>query len=117
MDRHDIKSEATTDHQRMLDGETSHHDYYRQIAAELGLRIPDAIMAKVRKCRERSAFDGHLTLNEVPLAKWDGMAGGFGGKTPERAAAFLRRGDQWSLAGMVCALKAQAIEQMREVTA
>ena len=107
------KEPKLTERQRLLAGEIGHHDYYLSIARELGLTIPENMMAKVRRCKERSVFGGcHLTLNEVPSSKWYGLAGGLGGNTPRRSEVFRSRGDQWSLAGMVCALKAAAQAQL-----
>ena len=96
---------------RYLDGEISFREFYAPIAKALGVRIPESIMARVRQCRERSAFDGgqHLTLNEIPLSVWDAMGRH---RDADAQNAFKAQGDFWSLAGMVCALKTQALLQL-----
>lgn len=94
---------------RYLDGEISHREFYAPIAKAIGLRIPESIMARVRECRERSSFSDGLTLNEIPLREWDAL-GRHRDARVERA--FREHGDYWSLAGMVSALKTQAMMQL-----
>lgn len=95
---------------RYLDGEITFREFYAPIAKAIGVRIPENIMARVRTCKERSAFDGglSLTLNEIPLCEWDAL----GRHVPNARYAFKAQGDFWSLAGMVCALKTQALIQL-----
>ena len=95
---------------RYLDGEITFHEFYAPIAKAIGIRIPERIMAHARACKERSAFDGglRLTFNEIPLCEWDAL----GRHAPNAREAFKAQGDSWSLAGMVCALKTQALIQL-----
>ena len=95
---------------RYLAGEITHREFYAPIALAIGVRIPESTMARVRTCKERSVFDGglSLTLNEIPLCEWDAL----GRSVPDAREAFKAQGDFWSLAGMVCALKTQALIQL-----
>ena len=94
-----------------LNGDISFREFYAPIARALGAQIPESIMAKVRTCKETSIFrgDDSLTLNEIPLPVWDALGCRYIGSA---RAAFQAAGDFYSLAGMVCALKTQALIQL-----
>lgn len=94
-----------------LNGDISFREFYKPIAKAIGAHIPERIMAKVRACKETSAFrgDDSLTLNEIPLSVWDALGASYAYAARD---AFKAAGDFYSLAGMVCALKTQALIQL-----
>lgn len=91
--------------QEYMTDRTRHHDYYLEIALEADLRVPEHVMERVR-----ASNDPHL--NDVPLFMWDALARGIiqpdSGMSYPVVKALQQRGDNGSLAGIVCALKALA---------
>lgn len=86
----------------------THHDYYMGLWKALRIPLPPTISQAdlVRACEV-----GDVHLNSIPLSKWDG------GVIPYlRLAyvhkAFQERGDWVSLAGLVCVLKAKAVQDV-----
>ena len=95
-----------TERQRYLDDEVTHDDYYAGIARDLHLRIGADLMARVRKSKDKH-------FNDIRLSVWDNIGLCYLDDHAARAA-FKARGDLWSRAGMVCALKRQAKLQLEE---
>jgi len=87
-----------------MDGKATFAEYYRDVNA--GLSPPHRMRDEAFLQRVEAALaDGDEHLNTIPLAVWDGMAQGL--ETTYRPR-FKARGDQWSMAGMVCAMKQAA---------
>jgi hypothetical protein len=93
--------------QEFLEHKCSFQEYYGSIVQEVGIRIGDSLMEKVRNAL--SAGDDHL--NSIPLEIWDSLTAG---SSPFVVSAMKRRGDIWSKAGAVCVLKQAAIMQAEE---
>lgn len=95
-----------TERQRYLDDEVSHDDYYEGIARDLHLHIGEDLMARVRLSKDKH-------FNDIPLSVWDNIGLCYFDDRVCRDV-FKARGDLWSRAGMVCALKRQAKLQLAE---
>ena len=87
-----------------LDGEVSHEDYYGQFSNEV---IEAQVVWCLGKDEVRASTDKHM--NDIPLARWDGLArlDAFG---MGRALAAANGTGGYSLSDQVCALKAAAIK-------
>ena len=80
-----------------LEGRCTHREYYLDIASGLHLTTNTELLQWVKQSR-----DPHL--NDIPLRRWDSIAA-FLQHSPKLRAAFRRRGDFVSAAGMVSLLK------------
>jgi len=80
------------------------HDlYYLEIATEVGVGPPEDMVAAAREALAKN----DIHLNSIPLCKWDAWAMSLIlYRGPELGRAFGKRGDQVSLGGVVCMLKA-----------
>jgi len=79
-----------------LAGKVSHQAYYGEIAKELGIKFTPEFLDLVR-----ASNDPHL--NDIGLKTWDRL-----GLSYSMSEAMRARGDNVSLAGKVCVLKAAA---------
>ena len=87
------------------EGWKAHHQYYGEIVAEAGLRVPPNLLARVKG----ALAEGDKYLNSIPLAVWDHMP-----KPGALVKAFRDRGDYLTPAGFVCAWKEAARRQAEE---
>jgi len=86
-----------------LNGEVSHDEYYLEIAKEIGIKPDEKTIEKVRNALRK----GDKHLNTIPLYFWDMWAVSVYWYNREYVISiFTKRGDQFSQAGLVCALKA-----------
>lgn len=86
--------------QDYLNNRCSFEDYYGDVIAGLRIHFSENFLAKVRE-----ALKTDKNLNNIPLEQWDAMGFPYEGALARR---FKERGDSYSLAGGVCALKTAA---------
>lgn len=84
-----------------MDGDCSYYDYYGDIIRAAGVRVSEDI----RNQAETALAHGDTPMNTIPLARWDVWAEPW---RPQLQHAFKERGDFWSQAGAVCAMKEAA---------
>lgn len=91
--------------QYMANGEKLHDAYYREIAAECGIKFTEP--ASIARFREALATDP--SMNNIPLSWWDTRAVNLMLYNGWRIHEVLKaRGDSYSMAVSVCILKAAA---------
>ncbi len=89
--------------QDYLDKKCNHRQYYAQF---VDAALIAAVLNRIGKELKSSTDDN---LNDIPLARWDGMA-----RSIRPGASLNKAGDYPTLAGQVCILKEaarQAIER------
>jgi len=91
-----------------MNGKCTHRQYYAQFVTPA---IMEGVVARFGKEKLANCLARDGNLNNIPLHKWDGLAGNF---VKEVSEAMKAHGDFASLAGMVCVLKEaakQAVER------
>ncbi len=91
-------------------GKCTHREYYAQFVTPF---IRATVAESIGTERIRASKDPHL--NDIPLARWDELAGGI--RTGLRADALRAAGDFPSLAAAVCILKEAARQVAEQVPA
>lgn len=89
-----------------MENRATYEEYYRDVNSAADLRVTDEILDKT----ESALIRGDEHLNSISLGLWDIWA------APARDAlqkAFKERGDFWSMAGAVCALKVAAHDALK----
>lgn len=94
--------------QDYMEGRCDHHEYYMEIAREVGLDYTTS--SELGRWRRALETDPHM--NNIPLAYWDKIAMELGADAVVRRA-LKTRGDSFSLGTGVCLAKAAAIEAVR----
>ena len=91
-----------------MDKKCTHHDYYMGLWSALRIPLPPTITHHqlVQACER-----GDVHLNSIPLSKWDGAVIPFL-RLAHVHKAFHERGDWVSLSGLVCVLKARAVQDV-----